>query len=106
MCRACSFQRLAVDIPEKEWNFPKFWDMHKFEHFVLEFGCARAADTAHDERSHKDLKALKNFTNNHQDFLNQVSATLCPLSICQDALQGCWFCGLCAYASLPALETH
>ena len=81
-CHAYRFQRRAVAIPEKKWNFPKFLDMHKFERFIQEFGWARAADTAHDERSHKDLKALKNFTNNHADFLQQVRACLRYSSCC------------------------
>ena len=76
-CHGYRFQRRAVAIPEKKWNVPKFLDMHKFESFICEFAWARAADTAHDERSHKDLKALKNFTNNHADYLQQVSACLC-----------------------------
>ena len=76
-CHAYRFQQLAVDIPEKNWNFPEFFDMHKFERFICEFGWACAADTVHDERSHKDQKALKNVSNNHADYLKQVSTCLC-----------------------------
>ena len=53
-------------MADKEWKFPKFLDMEKYERLIMEFGNVFIANASYGERSHKDLKEFKSFTNNHQ----------------------------------------
>eukprot|EP00891_Asterochloris_glomerata_P001128 jgi/Astpho2/1128/fgenesh1_pg.00020_%23_24_t len=68
------FQSLAVGLGGKSWAFPKFYDMYKFEELICEFGSVPIASASYGERSHKDFKAAKLFTNNHKaTLMSQIS---------------------------------
>ena len=71
----CRFQSAAVGLGDKSWAFPKFYDMFKFGELICEFGSVAIASASYGERSHKDFKAAKLFTNNHKaTLMNQVCA--------------------------------
>ena len=65
-----------MDLGGKSWAFPKFYDMYKFEELIREFGSVPIASASYGERSHKDFKAAKLFTNNHKATLMSQVCTL------------------------------
>ena len=70
----------------KSWAFPKFYDMYKFEELIREFGSVPIASASYGERSHKDFKAAKLFTNNHKATLMSQVCTLHGTSCIQTQL--------------------
>ena len=76
-----------MGLGDKSWAFPKFYDMFKFGELIREFGSVAIASASYGERSHKDFKAAKLFTNNHKaTLMNQVCALHGSISCIQTRL--------------------